>query len=405
VLCLICILRRLSNIGLEYCIRTPIQVLGDVQKPRLGNSQTKIYRRMLRSRYLRSRKRVIRYGILAANVVLLVAVLGFVMKSPNSSSVIKQSSVLADSNNAVNPLDQLSSADIAVNVARMTNLYEAASVTNNADSINSQLAVSPSSDTVVAKPQVVSTALRSIKDLQKYTTVAGDTVSGLAAKFSVTSDTIKWSNNLASDTLAPGLSLWIPPVNGIAYTVQGGETADTIAAKFHANKDAIVAFNDAEVNSIKAGQVVVIPDGTKTAVVAAATTSRSSYGSGFAWGGAAIYGYNGYDYGYCTWYVANRRAEIGRPVPSNLGNAYSWYRVALGAGMPAGFTPQVGAVAVNEAGNHVSVVEQVNDDGSFWVSEMNSHGVTAIGSSAGTGGWGVRDYKLIAAVGSLKFIY
>jgi surface antigen len=62
-------------------------------------------------------------------------------------------------------------------------------------------------------------------------------------------------------------------------------------------------------------------------------------------------------------------------------------------------------VAVNEGGNHVMVVEQVNEDGSFWVSEMNSHGVTGIGSGTPTGGWGVRDYKLFSGVGNLKFIY
>jgi surface antigen len=92
-------------------------------------------------------------------------------------------------------------------------------------------------------------------------------------------------------------------------------------------------------------------------------------------------------------------------VPSNLGNAYSWYRAAQAAGLPTGLTPQVGAVMVNEAGDHVAVVEQVNSDGSFWISEMNSHGQVSMSNSTPTGGWGVRDYKVVGSVGNMKFIY
>ncbi len=92
-------------------------------------------------------------------------------------------------------------------------------------------------------------------------------------------------------------------------------------------------------------------------------------------------------------------------MPSNLGNAYSWDRVAQGAGLSTGLTPQVGAVAVNTAGNHVSIVEEVNPDGSFWVSEMNSRGQASIADSTGAGGWGRQDYKLFTSPGALKFIY
>src|SRR6185295_19103818 len=143
---------------------------------------------------------------------------------------------------------------------------------------------------------------------------------------------------------------------------KAGDTPDSLASKFSANKDLIIRFNDAEVTRLKLGDRIVIPDGH----VAAATFSST-----FAFGTSAIFGFNGYDFGWCTWYVANRRAAIGRPVPSNLGNAYSWYIIARNAGMATGFSPAVGAVAVNEGGNHVSVVEQVNADGSFWVSVMN----------------------------------
>ena len=51
------------------------------------------------------------------------------------------------------------------------------------------------------------------------------------------------------------------------------------------------------------------------------------------------------------------------------------------------------------------VVEDVADDGSFWVSEMNSHGQVSIADSTGRGGWGVKDYKFFSGPGNLKFIY
>ncbi len=376
----------------------------DVARPSVR--KPRFYRRWFNAFMGRSRKRIIRYSILAANVIVLVAVLGFVLRSSGNKPIASQGSSAAGGSNGsatINPLDQLSSADIAVNVARMTNLPEAVAATNNADSLDSQLAISTTNATVVTKPQVADTPLKSNKDIKSYVTQSGDTVTSLAAKFGVTSDTLRWSNGISGDSIATSSTIYVlPGVNGIIYVVVSGDTPDTLATKFHASKDKIVAYNDAEIGGLKIGERIIIPDGSKTSAVA---SSRFSFSSGFAWGANAIYGSNGYDYGFCTWYVANRRAAIGRPVPSNLGNAYSWYRIAQSAGLPTGFAPQVGAVAVNESGNHVSIVEAVNSDGSFWVSEMNSRGQVSMTDSTPAGGWGRVDYKLFTSVGNLKFIY
>ncbi|HSX52989.1 MAG TPA: CHAP domain-containing protein [Patescibacteria group bacterium] len=385
-------------------IRSISKTLEGVNVAQPSVSKPRFYRRWISATIGRSRKRVIRYSILAANIFILVAVLGFVLRSSGNNKFTSASSVsnAGGSSAVVNPLDQLSSADIAVNVARMTNLPEAVAATNNADSLDSQLAISTTNATVVTKPQVADTPLKSNRDIKSYVTQSGDTVTNLATKFGVTSDTIRWSNGISGDTIATSSTIYVlPGVNGIVYVVVSGDTPDTLAAKFHASKDKIVAYNDAEIGGLKVGERIIIPDGSKTASVA----SSSSFSSGFAWGATAVYGNNGYDYGFCTWYVANRRAAIGRPVPSNLGNAYSWYRIALNAGLPTGFAPQVGAVAVNEAGNHVSIVEAVNGDGSFWVSEMNSRGQVSMTDPTPAGGWGRVDYKIISSVGSLKFIY
>ena len=366
----------------------------------VGKQITKSSKKLQRS----LRRKIMRYGLLVLNIAILVAVVMFVFSNPRSSRTVKQGAVVETANQAIvaNPLDELSSADIAVQVARIAHLPETTSVKNNADSQNEQLNIVASGAQTVTKPQIVSTALKSKKDIRIYVVKQGDTVSSLAAAFGITSDSIKWSNNISSDTLNVDKKLFIPPVTGIAYEVKQGDTVDSLATKFRANKEQIIADNDAEVAGLKVGERILIRDGTVPPPVVAYTASYA----GFAWGGAnPIYGANGYDYGWCTWYSAVRRAELGRPVPSNLGNAYSWYRLAQRAGLPTGLTPAVGAVAVNEAGNHVAVVEQVNADGSFWVSEMNSRGQVSITDPTPRGGWNVKDYKMYTSVGSLKFIY
>ncbi len=331
-------------------------------------------------------------------MLLLAGAALFVVHSSNPSRSINQSSALLSTQNGiVNPLDQLSSADIAVSVARMTNLPEATSAANHADTVNALLSVSPADQTIVAKPQVVATLFKSNKDIQKYITKAGDTVSKLAEKFGVTSDSIRSSNGLTGDQLAAGQTLYIPPFNGIVYLVQQGDTPASLAKKFSASKDQIVAFNDAEINGLKPGVRIVIPNG----IISAGPTFAFFGPSNFA----PAFGANGYDFGWCTWYVANRRNELGRPVPNNLGDAASWFFLAQRAGLPTGSSPRVGAVAVNLGGDHVSVVEKVNSDGSFWVSEMNAGGQVSITNPARTGGWGVRDYKLYGSAAGIGFIY
>ena len=133
-------------------------------------------------------------------------------------------------------------------------------------------------------------------------------------------------------------------------------------------------------------------------LVAPVVSYAVSY-TGFAWGGAnAIYTSNGYDYGYCTYYVANKRSAIGRPLPTNLGNASTWKSRAIAAGMAIGSVPQAGAAAwkyPRDYYGHVAYVESVNADGSFLISEMN------------VAGWNRISTQVVPAsgAGSYQFIY
>ena len=101
-------------------------------------------------------------------------------------------------------------------------------------------------------------------------------------------------------------------------------------------------------------------------------------------------GSNTYDYGYCTWYVKNRR---GASLPNSLGNANTWYSRAAAAGMAVGSVPRPGAVGTTTRGSlgHVVYVESVNGDGSITISEMNA-----------AAGWGNTNTRTASAS---EFVY
>jgi surface antigen len=66
--------------------------------------------------------------------------------------------------------------------------------------------------------------------------------------------------------------------------------------------------------------------------------------------------------------------QIGKPLPTNLGNAITWLSLARKAGLPTGSVPQAGAALYHKdiSGlGHVAFVEKVNEDGSAMISDMN----------------------------------
>jgi surface antigen len=352
-----------------------------------------------RVRRLVGNRRIVRYSLVALNLLLLIAIASFTLGGTRHGQPLGQQGVVAGNDTATEPLDQLSSADIAVDAARAAALVETVAVTNQADSVKAVQAIAPADTTVIAKPQAVTTPLKSRRDIKEYVVQPGDTVSSIAAKFSVTSDSVMWSNNLRTNTVAAGTSLWIPPpgVSGIVYVVKGGDTIDSLAQRYRASKDQIVAFNDIELTGLKVDERILIPNGQQPAPV----VTRPIIGI-FAGGG-----YNGYDYGFCTWYVANKRTAAGNPVPSNLGNASSWDNRAADMGMSVNRSPSVGAAAVTSqrGAGHVAYVEVVNSDGSIWVSEMNSRGQVSMSDSTSAGGWGRVDWKYIAAATAATYNY
>jgi surface antigen len=402
---------RNNSVSNGFCQENPIsQSTSHTVSERLQKSARSVgLTRRLKKLFARKavRRRSVRYGLIAGNAILLAGIMVFVFQGSHNPSTQRLAGITSSNSAAsTDPLDQLSSADIAVSVARMTQLSEAGEVANQAISANTEMTLASTDNTVASKPLAVLTALKSRKDIQTYTTVPGDTVSSVAAKFSVTSDSIRWSNGITGDNVGVGTKLTIPPVTGIVYTVKAGDTPDSLAQKFKADRNQIVAYNDAEISGLKQGEQIIIPNGQQAAVATSSYGGAGSYGLGYL-GGTPTYGGNMYEYGWCTWHAFNRRAQLGNPVAGNLGDAYTWASRSAAFGVPTGSAPRAGAVAVKHSKppGHVAVVEVVNDDGSFWISEMNSYGQVSMTNSTPTGGFGRIDYKLISADGANEWTF
>lgn len=159
----------------------------------------------------------------------------------------------------------------------------------------------------------------------------------------------------------------------VVYTVVAGDNLTKIGTEYNVEWQRLWAKNTQlkHPDLIHPGDKITIPlpnEKLKRAIPAAVSLPKATPGV------APIKDYGGgntYDYGYCTWYVKNRR---GASIPNGLGNANTWYSRAAGMGMAVGSTPKAGAVGTTTRGDlgHVVYVESVNKDGSINISEMNA---------------------------------
>lgn len=186
------------------------------------------------------------------------------------------------------------------------------------------LASSDEEQSIIVDSDVFQTAI-SQKPRDKvidYIAQEGDTLSSIAKKFGISTDTIRWANNLTSDNLSVGDTLKIPPVTGIVHKVVKGETVYTIAKKLDTNPQAIVdfpfnEFADPQTFSLVEGQMLIVPDGIKPAEKPTAPRRRylasgpvAFSGSGVAWPA------QGYISQFYSWYHpgVDIAGSVGDPV-------------------------------------------------------------------------------------------
>lgn len=160
-----------------------------------------------------------------------------------------------------------------------------------------------------------------------YVVREGDTLSQIADMFKVSSNTIRWANDLTGE-IQPGQQLVILPVTGVKHKVKSGGTIADIAEIYKADAREIALFNGISVNTqLQAGMEILVPNGqlhtekktTKTASKSSGsksggTTAKSSGGIfknpvPGAIKTQGIHGYNSVDFG----------ASVGTPIYAAAG--------------------------------------------------------------------------------------
>lgn len=208
------------------------------------------------------------------------------------------------------------------------------------DKVNALQISSPtSSESIVVDADIFQTNI-SLKPRDKiidYRVEKGDTLSTIAEKFGISTETVRWANDLTNDNITVGDSLKIIPVTGIAYKVAKGESVYSIAKKLDSEPQKIVdfPFNDfanPETFSLVEGQILIVPDGVKPAEqptfrrqVYIASGPVTISGLGFTWPIRGVVSQ------FAAWYhmAIDIVASIGSPVVAAQNGVVSGVSVGM----------------------------------------------------------------------------
>ena len=355
-------------------------------------------------------------AIYASVFTLLIVVIALGYRSPQQvSSSGASTPVLAtiqSSDESEAAVNKVVASSIAANVANSTNLAVAPSVNSLAISTQIESELPSSESSSLNKPQILPVSAAS-RDITAYVVKEGDTAESVATQFGISKDTVKWANNLTTDTLTVGTSLEILPRNGIVYVVKSGDTIESIAEKYKAKAATIRTYNDLEISGLTTGLKIIIPDGVlptteRPGYVAPQAVSVASYAVGYSSGfngstfrikiGTPMYAGNTYYTGNCTAYAYDRRVELGLPVSASWGNAATWARAAGATGLRVSNTPTIGAIIQNGGGyGHVAIVEKILPNGDLELSEMNAY--------VSGGGWNIVSGRILPAANVGQYAY
>jgi len=117
----------------------------------------------------------------------------------------------------------------------------------------------------LVKPSLASTTIgnRPREQVEYYIVQEGDTISTIAEKFNLTTNTLLWENKLGPrDYIKPGDKLTILPLSGISHQIKKGDTLEKVAQRYGVNIDVIIEYNQlADASAIEIDQILIIPDG------------------------------------------------------------------------------------------------------------------------------------------------
>lgn len=96
-----------------------------------------------------------------------------------------------------------------------------------------------------------------------YTVQAGDTISEIAERYGISTNTIRWANGIKKgDTVRVGQEIVILPITGIQVEVKSGDTISTIAARYQGDAEEIANYNNFDLDeTLVVGEKIIIPDG------------------------------------------------------------------------------------------------------------------------------------------------
>lgn len=318
--------------------------------------------------------------ILTGIMTLVLVFVGSLDKRGSSQTL--NMDIFAENNYKVS-VDQLSELYVVADLSDALNLASAADVASNYVVTTSMYDAGQTATGKLEKPNITNITVS--RGVIEYIVKAGDTMEALAAKYGVSTDDIRWSNDKKTTDIEEGEILYIPSQPGIVYTVQSGDTAASIAEKYGSTAEEIIALNDLEVSGISEGMRILIKGGTlpeeeRPEYVAPVVTYYyyTYLGNNASRQNITVLGwfYNlggPYAAGQCTQWAWYKWSTIGREVPMSWGNAYSWAANAMAMGYTVDHNPAPGAIFQSSSGwyGHVGYVESVNSDGSIVASEMN----------------------------------
>ena len=339
---------------------------------------------MIKKIDFRHYKHVIPY-VAVGLITLALVFVGSIDKHNSEVSLSLDTFVANDYNVST---DQLTELYMVADLSDALGLASAPDVASNYIITNTMYDSGQTSAGKLEKPNITNIAVS--RGVIEYTVGEGESMETIAAKYGVTTDDIRWSNNLKTTDVDAGTVLYIPSTSGIVYTVKGDDTVESIAEKYGSNTTEIIALNDLEVSGISEGMRIVIKDGTlpeterpeyvaprpvQTQTQTQTTNYTYTYlGNSSVRQNIEVVGYfynlgGPYGAGQCTQWAWYNRQDL----PNLLGNANAWARNAAAYGYLVDNTPSAGAVIQTTAGwyGHVGYVEAVNPDGSIIMSEMN----------------------------------
>jgi len=118
--------------------------------------------------------------------------------------------------------------------------------------------------------------------LETYTVQSGDTILGIAAKYGLQPETIIWANpeiERSPDRISIGDQIKILPVNGVLHSVKPGDTLSSLAAKYKVSTDTMIGYKGNNLSDAAAALVVgteiIVPGGQKPLVSQQVVTAYS----------------------------------------------------------------------------------------------------------------------------------